>query len=58
MMGSVNNKALIWLTVDKNSCSRCISHEITTVWYTINLISCNTPIGDIDSHIPYFDVLV
>ena len=56
MMGSVDNEILVWLPVENNSCSICISHEITTTWSIIKLLSCNTSIDDVDSHTPYFDV--
>ena len=58
IMGSVDNKFLIWISVDINSCSSWISHEITLMWSIIKIISCNISIDDVYSHTPYFDVFV
>ena len=40
MMRSVDNKRLIWFSVDNNSCSRCIFYEITSMLSIIKLLSC------------------
>ena len=45
-------KMLVCITVDNNSFSSCISHEIYAIWSIINIISCNMPIDDVDSHTP------
>ena len=58
MMGSMDLKIMIWLPVENNSCSSRISHEITVVWSIINILSCNTPIYDVDYNTPYFDLFV
>ena len=58
MMVSVDKKRLVWLTVENKFVSCCISHEITAIWYIINILSCNIPIGDVDYHTPYFDIFV
>ena len=57
-MGSVDNKSLIWIPVENNSCSSCLSYEITVMWYIIKIISCNKSIDDVDSHTPYFYVFL
>ena len=49
---------LFWITVENNSFSSCIYHDITTMWYFIKLLYYNKPIDDIDSHTPYFYVFV
>ena len=54
MMGSVDREILFWIPVENNPLSTCIPHEITAMWYIIKIISCNTPIDDVDSHNPYF----
>ena len=58
MMGYVYNKRLIWIPVENNSCSSCISHEITTILSIIKIISSNTSIDDLESNTPYIDVFV
>ena len=58
MIGSVDNKSLIWFLVDNNSCSSCISHEITSMWSIIKILSCNTSIDDVGSCTTYCDVFV
>ena len=57
-MGSVDNKRVVLLPVDNNSCSIWILHTKTAIWYIIKIISCNTSIEDVDSHTPYFYVFV
>ena len=57
-IGSVDNKTLIWFTVEKNSCISYIYHEITSILSIIKLLYCNTSIDDVESHTPYFDVFV
>ena len=52
----MDNKILVWVPVYNNSCNICISHEITAMGCIIKIIYCNTPIDDVDSHTPYFDV--
>ena len=51
-------KRLACITVENNYCSSYISHEITSMWSIINIISCGTSIDYVDSHTPYFDVFV
>ena len=55
-MGSVDKKILIWFPVDNNSCSSCISHEITLMWSIVKLLSCNTSLYYVESRTPYFNV--
>ena len=58
MIGSLDNKSLVWIPVKNNYFSICISYEITAMWSIINLLSFNTLIDDVYSHTPYFDVVV
>ena len=58
IMGSVDNKSLVYIPVDNNSCSSWISHEITAIWSIINIISCNTSINDVYYHTPYFYIFI
>ena len=58
MVGSVNIKIMVWIQVDNNSYSVHISHLISAIWYIIKIISCNTPIDDVDSHTPDFYMFV
>ena len=58
IMVYVDNKTLVWLPVENNSCSSCIYHKITVMWYIIKLLYCNTSIYNVDSHTPYFDVFL
>ena len=57
-MVSVDNKKLIWIPVYNKSCSSFISHEITLIWSIIKLPYFSTPIDDVDSRPPYFDMFV
>ena len=58
MMCSVDIKTMVYISVDNNSCISCKSHEISAMWYIINLISCNMPIDDVESRTPYVYVFV
>ena len=58
IMGSTDDKRVICLPVDNNSCSSCISHEITLKGYISMVIYCNVSIDDVESHTPYVDVFV
>ena len=58
IMESVDIKILVWILVENKSCRSCIYHKITAVWSIIKIISCNTPINNLDSHTPYFYVFV
>ena len=58
MMGYLARKSILWITIENDSCSSCISHVITAMLSIINIISCNTYIDDVDSHTPYFDMFV
>ena len=42
-MVCVDIKRTIWIPVDNNSFSRCISYEINAMSSIIKIISCNTP---------------
>ena len=57
-MVSVDKKLMVWLPVDNNYCSSCISYEINVMWSIIKIIYCNTPIDDVDSNIPYVDIFL
>ena len=56
MIGYVDRKSMVWIPVENKYCSICISHGITVMWYIVKIISCDIPIGDVESHTPYFDV--
>ena len=56
MMVSVDNKIMFSIPVNNSSCNIYISHEMSTVGYIIKILYCKTPICDLDSHTPYFDV--
>ena len=58
MIDHVDNNGLVWLLVENNYCSSCVSHEISVMWYIIKFLSCNTPIDDVEYHTTYFDVVV
>ena len=56
MMGSVDNKKLIWNPVENNSCISYMYHEITTMLSLVKIIYCNTFVDDVDSQNQYFDM--
>ena len=58
MIVFVDIAGLGWFSVDNNSCSSRISHEVSAMWSIIYLLSCNTPIYNIYSNTPDFDVFV
>ena len=58
MILSMYRKILVWITLENNPFSSCISHKITAMWSIINIISCNNPIYDVDSHPLYFYLFV
>ena len=58
MIGYTDKKRLVRITVDNNSCSSCISHNITTMWSIVNIIYFSMLIYDVDDHSPYFDAFV
>ena len=45
-------------TGENKFCSSCTSHEVGLIVYIIQLLSCNTPINDVDYKSQYFDMLV
>ena len=49
---------MVFIQLYNNSCSSYTYHKITTMWYIFNLLSCNTPIDDIDYQAPYLDMFV
>ena len=58
MVGSMDNKSLVCIPVENNTCISCIYLEITVTESIINILSCDRPIDNVDSHTPYFDVFV
>ena len=58
IMGYVYNKILVWIPLDSNTYSRCISHETTVILSIFKLIFCNTNIAVIDSHTLYLDMFL
>ena len=49
---------LFQFPVENNSCSSCISYELGSIWYIIQIIYCDNPIDDLYSNPPYFNVFV
>ena len=49
---------MVWISVNNNSCSSCISHEVTSMWSVIKLLYCKSSIYYVDSQTPYFDMFL
>ena len=52
MMGYVNIVRLVLFSVESNSCSIRILHEVSMVLSIIEILYCNTIIDNIDSNPP------
>ena len=48
MMGSMEIVSLVLFTVYYNFCSSHIYHEVGSIWYIIQLLSCDTTIDDVE----------